>query len=186
MNGSRFRRFETLAIVLIYTKTTEIKGPKMRVIEKQIFTFDELNDSAKERAREWYRRGLEYPFWDEVQSSLRAFCDEFGVKVLDYSIGDPRRSFVKTDASPSTFRGLKLSNFDREAMPTGFCFDCTIRHSFADEWKKTADPFYSFGIALESFLREVESDIDYQYSDEAVDESIEANGYEFDEFGGAA
>ena len=158
----------------------------MRIIEKQIFTFDELSDSAKERAREWYRRGLEYPWWDEVKGSLNGFCDEFGIKVLDYSMGDSRRAFVKTDASPSNFRGLKLSNFDREAMPSGFCFDCALRYSFADEWKKTGDAFHAFKIALESFLREVENDVDYQYSDEAVDESIEANGYEFDEFGGAA
>jgi hypothetical protein len=158
----------------------------MRVIEKQIFTFDELNDSAKERAREWYRRGLEYPWWDEVKGSLNGFCDEFGIKVLDYSMGDSRRAFVKTDASPSNFRGLKLSNFDRSAFPTGFCFDAGLRHNFAEEWEKTSDPFHAFGMAIESFLREVESDIDYQYSDEAVDESIEANGYEFDEFGGAA
>ena len=156
----------------------------MRTIEKTIYKFDELSESAKERAREWYRRGLEYPFWDEVQDSLRAFCDEFGVSVLDYSMGDSRRAFIKTDASPSTFRGLKLSQFDREAMPSGFCFDCALRYSFADEWKRTSDPFYAFGIALESFLREVENDVEYQFSDEAVDESIMFNGYEFDENGG--
>jgi hypothetical protein len=155
----------------------------MRVIEKTIFTFDELSESAKERAREWYRRGLEYPWWDEARDSLRAFCDEFGVSVLDYSMGDSRRAFIKTDASPSNFRGLKLSEFNREAMPTGFCFDSSLRYSFADEWKRTSDPFYAFGIALESFLREVENDVEYQYSDEAVEESIEANGYEFDEGG---
>lgn len=155
----------------------------MRTIEKTIYKFDELDDREKERAREWYRSGLEYPWWDEVQSSLKSFCDEFGVSVLDYSIGDSRRAFIKTDASPSNFRGLKLSQFDREAMPTGFCFDCSLRYSFADEWKRTGDSFYAFGIALESFLREVESDVEYQYSDEAVEESIEANQYEFDEAG---
>lgn len=155
----------------------------MRTIEKTIYKFDELSDSAKERARGWYRSGLDYPWWDEVKSSLSSFCDEFGISVLDYSIGDSRRAFIKTDASPSNFRGLKLSQFDREAMPTGFCFDCALRYSFADEWKKTSDPFYAFGIALESFLREVENDIEHQYSDEAVEESILANGYEFDENG---
>lgn len=155
----------------------------MRTIEKTIFTFDELSESAKERAREWYRSGLDYPWWDEVKSSLSSFCDEFGISVLDYSIGDSRRAFIKTDASPSNFRGLKLSQFDREAMPTGFCFDCALRYSFADEWKRTGDSYYAFGISLESFLREVESDIEYQYSDEAVEESIEANGYEFDDGG---
>lgn len=158
----------------------------MRTIEKTIYKFDELSESAKERAREWYRMGLDYPWWDEVKSSLSSFCDEFGISVLDYSMGDSRRAFIKTDASPKNFRGLKLSQFDREAMPLLFGFDIALRYSFADEWKKTSDPFYAFGIALESFLREVENDVEYQFSDEAVDESIEANGHEFDEFGGIA
>jgi hypothetical protein len=36
-----------------------------RIKETQVFKFDELNDSAKERAREWYRNGaLDYEWWD--------------------------------------------------------------------------------------------------------------------------
>ena len=155
----------------------------MRTIEKTIFTFDELSESAKERAREWYRRGLEYPWFNEARDSLRAFCDEFGVEVLDYSIGD-HRYYVRTNAVPNTFRGLKLSQFDREAMPTGFCFDCDLRYTFADEWKRTGNPRFAFGAALDAFCEAVMRDVDYQFSDEAVDESILANGYEFDENGG--
>lgn len=155
----------------------------MRTIEKTIYTFDELDEYAKSRAREWYRSSLEYPWWDEVGASLKLFCDEFGVEVLDYSMGDSRRAFIRTDADNSNFRGRKLSQFDREAMPTGFCFDSSLRYTFTDEWKKTGDALESFKSALESFLREVENDIEYQYSDEAVEESIEANGYEFDEGG---
>ena len=155
----------------------------MRTIEKTIFTFDELSESAKERAREWYRRGLKYPWWDEVKSSLESFCDEFGISVLNYSIVG-RGSFIRTNADNSHFRGLKLSKFDREAMPSGFCFDCALRYTFADEWKKSGDALASFKLALESFLNEVENDVEYQFSDEAVDESILANGYEFDENGG--
>jgi hypothetical protein len=157
----------------------------MRTIEKTIYKFEELDECAKSRAREWYRSGIDYPWWDEVQSSLREFCDEFGISVLDYSIGG-RGAFIRTDANNSHFRGRKLSQFDREAMPTGFCFDCSLRYTFADEWKKSGDALESFKSALESFLHEVENDIEYQYSDEAVEESIEANEYEFDENGGRA
>jgi len=156
----------------------------MRVIEKTIYTFDELSDSAKENAREWMRVGLEYPWFNEARDSLRAFCDEFGIRVLDYSLGD-YRGFVKTDASASNFRGRKLSQFDREVMPTGFCFDCSLRYTFADEWKKTGDALESFKNALESLVCEVERDVDFYFSDESIDESIIANGHEFDEHGGA-
>ena len=37
--------------------------------------------------------------------------------------------------------------------------------------------------ALEAFLQGVRNDVEYQYSDEAVDESITCNGYEFTENG---
>jgi hypothetical protein len=151
----------------------------MRTIEQTIFTFDKLTDEAKERARDWYRQNLDYPWWSEVQGSLKAFCDEFRIKVLDYSIGDARREFIKTDATTANFRGFKLKSFDREAMPTGFCFDCDLRYTFADEFKKTGDAFYAFQQALETFLQSMRNDIEAQYEDETVDETIMANEYEF-------
>lgn len=157
----------------------------MRTIEKTIYTFDELSDSAKERAREWMRVGLEYPWFSEALDSLRSFCDEFGVEVLDYSIGD-HRYFVRTDVTSNSFRGLKLSQFNREAMPTGMCFDCDLRYTFADEWKRTADPRFAFGAALDALCEAVIRDVDHYFSDKSIDESIEANGHEFDENGGAA
>ena len=155
----------------------------MRTIEQTIYTFDELNDQAKERAREWYRKDLDYPWWSEVQDSLKAFCEVFNVSVLDYSMGDTRREFIKTDATNANFRGFKLKDFDREAMPTGFCFDCALRYTFADEFKKHGDALGAFREALEAFLREVRNDVEYQYTDEAVDESIQCNEYEFTEDG---
>jgi hypothetical protein len=155
----------------------------MQVIETIVYSFDELNDKAKERARDWYRNGLEYPWFSEVQNSLKTFCAEFGVSVLDYSIGDARREFIKTDATNANFRGLKLKDFDREAMPTGFCFDSDLRYTFADEFKKHGDAMSAFRDALEAFLSSVRNDIESQYLDESVDENIRANDYQFTENG---
>lgn len=37
----------------------------MRTIETQLFTYDELDEAAKEKAREWYREnGLDYPWYE--------------------------------------------------------------------------------------------------------------------------
>jgi hypothetical protein len=156
----------------------------MRTEQITVYKFNELpTETAKERARRWYRDGLEYPWWGEAQDSLKAFCSEFNVSVLDYSIGDARREFVKTDATNANFRGLKLKDFDRESMPTGFCFDCALRYTFADDFKRNGDALGAFKSAIEAFLVEVRNDVEYQYSDESVDESIEANAYEFTENG---
>lgn len=155
----------------------------MRVIEQTIFTFDELNDKAKQLARDWHRQTFDYSWWDEVQDSLKSFCNEFGVTVLDYSIGDARDEFIKTDATNANFRGLKVKDFDREAMPTGFYFDCDLRYTFADEFKKTGDALAAFKNALGAFLRGVRNDVEHRYSDEWIDENILANEYEFTENG---
>lgn len=155
----------------------------MKTVEINVYSFDELNDEAKERARSWYRQNLEYPWWSDVQSSLKAFCDVFGVSLLDYSIGDARREFIHTNATNANFRGLKIKDFDRESMPTGFCFDSDLRYTFADVFSKHGDALGAFNDALEAFMRSVRNDVEYQFSDEAVDESITFNGYEFTENG---
>jgi hypothetical protein len=160
-----------------------VKGKNMRTIEQTIYTFEELTEDAKEKARAWYRQGIDYPWWDEVKDSLTAFCDGFNIKVLDYSMGDARREYIKTDATNANFRGFKLKDFDREEMPTGFCFDCDLRYTFADEFKRYGSALGAFNEALEAFLRSVRNDVEYQYTDEAVDESIQCNGYEFTEDG---
>jgi hypothetical protein len=55
--------------------------------------------------------------------------------------------------------------------------------SFYEDFKKTGDSLYSFQQALESALHAITEDIDYQFSDEAVDEMLVINQYEFTEDG---
>jgi len=158
----------------------------MRTVEITLYTFDELSDEAKERAIQQHRQCVEYPWFSECLESLKTFCDEFGVKVTDYTLSDCYRASISTDATPKHFRGVKLSGFDREAMPTGFCFDCDLRYTFHDEFKRTGDSFYAFNDALQTFLISVRKDIEWHYSDEAVTELIQINGYEFTEEGDIA
>lgn len=155
----------------------------MRTIEQTIYTFDELNDEAKERARAWFREDFDYFGFGEAMDSLKDFCSEFGVKVLDYSMGDTRNEYIKTDATNANFRGLKVKDFDREAMPTGVWFDNELRYTFADEFKRTGDALHAFQQALDQLLSAVRKDIEYQYSDECVDEIMILNEYEFTEEG---
>jgi hypothetical protein len=155
----------------------------MRTIETTIYTFDELSDEAKERAISQHRQCIEYPWFSECLDSLKTFCDEFGVKVTDYTLSDCYRASISTDATPKHFRGVKLSGFNREAMPTGFCFDCDLRYTFHDEFKRTGDAFYAFNDALQAFLISVRKDIEWNYSDEAITELLQINDYEFTEEG---
>ena len=104
----------------------------MEVIELEIYTFEELDEQARENARAWYRDGLDYPWFSESIDSIRAFADHFGVKLKDWSLGSGcGRDYIKTDASNANFRGIKLSDIDREATPTGYYLDSDLWYKFA-------------------------------------------------------
>lgn len=95
----------------------------MEIIEVTVFSFDELGDEAKEKARSWYREGLEYPWFDESLASIRAFVEHFGGSLTDWSLGSGSgRDYLKTDIGASNFRGLKLKDFSPDNMPTGYCW----------------------------------------------------------------
>jgi hypothetical protein len=150
----------------------------MEVVELQIFQFNELDEKAKDKAREWYRQDIEYPWFDEAKDSLKAFCDHFGVTVKDWSLGD-NQGYVKTDAEQRHFRGIKLSEQKRDAMPTGLWLDCELFQHFYDEFKNTGDAKAAFDDALHNLVRAVSRDVEYYYSDESADENIETNMWTF-------
>jgi len=154
----------------------------MRVLTVEAFRFQDLEDEAKERAREWYRNGLEYPWFSESIDSIRAFAKHFGVSLMDWEIGGGR-NYIKTDATNANFRGVRLDSINRDHMPTGYCLDADLWEAFYDEFKKTGDAKHAFEQALEAALCAVQRDIEYHYSDEAVDESLRFNEYEFNSDG---
>lgn len=149
-----------------------------------IYTFAELPERAKERAiSDWRSRGIPYDWWDESINSLKAFTEHFGVRIKDYSVGGYSYSYVTTDAENRHFRGRKLRDFDPDHMPTGYCADCALWGTFHAEWKKTGDALGAFNEALDAWVRDVVADMEYQDSDEAIAETLEANDYQFTEDG---
>ncbi len=150
----------------------------MEVVELQVFQFHELDEQAKRNARDWYRTNSEYPWFDEAKGSLKAFCDHFNVTLRDWNLGDGR-GYVKTDAEQRHFRGIKLSEQDRDAMPTGLWLDCELFAHFYDEFKRTGDAKGAFDDALHNLVRAVSRDVEYYYSDESADENIGTNMWTF-------
>jgi hypothetical protein len=155
----------------------------MQVIETVVYDFDELNDTAKERARDWWRTVGEFPWFDEYQASLIAFCDKFRVRINESYLSDDYRATVVTDAQPHHFRGLKLKEIRRDEMLTGFTADCSLMFEFYDQFKKTGDAKYAFEQAIQQFLIDLRRDIESTYEDEYIDEMLTANQYTFTEDG---
>ena len=159
----------------------------MRIVEEKIYLFEELEESAKESARDWWRNTTDYPFHDENIKSIKAFCGHFGITLKDWAIYG-RGEHLTTNAENCHFRGFNLAKAkelaDRGYFPeSGLWLDGTMIHSFYENFKKTGDALYAFQQALESALCSITEDINYQFSNEAVDEMLTINEYEFTENG---
>ena len=155
----------------------------MRTIETKVYTFTELSDEAKEKAREW-ARGLDLYGWsDESLDSIKSFCRHFGINLVDWSIGPWSPIDYRTDADNSSFRGVKLSSIKRDNMPTGYCLDCDLWTTFYDEFKRTGAALCAFNSALDAGFKAWRDDWESAYADEQVDDMLTANDYEFTEEG---
>lgn len=175
-----------------------------REITKTVYKFEELSDRAKERARDWYRDGLEYHWADDNIDSLREWADWFYVKIRSYSLGgsDNRYQQVKfelnIDDNVAGLRGVRLWKWFQNqcVLPdlsgtypfTGYCFDEVLLDPIRDFLNRPWDTDYEelMQDCIDKFTKSYANDVDHQYSDEAVDESIILNEYEFDENGNIA
>ena len=159
----------------------------MRIEQVTIYTFSELpTERAKERARDWWRLNMEFSWSDESIDSIKTFCARFGVTLKQWVVGPYSPIDFSTDAENKHFRGLRLKDFQRDAMPTGYCLDCDLWMTFYDKFKATGDAKEAFEDALYAAFMSWRSDYESQMSDEYIDECLEINEYEFTEDGAPA
>ena len=139
----------------------------MRTKTINCYTFDELSDEAKDNVKD--NLCTEYVWMNEAIESLKAFADEIGVTITNYSIdaGCSAHSYIRWQGTPH-------SKFIPQSL-TGYCMD----YSLTKTWNKTRDVDECF----EELLSDIQKDYEYQFEDEYVIEMCEANGYEFDEQG---
>lgn len=155
----------------------------MRIVEEKIYQFHELDESAKERAREWYRTDMEYFWWDDALGSLKRFTKYFNVGIKSYEVSPWCHSWMTTSAEGQHFRGLKLKDHDPEKMQKDYYLDFDLWNDFYKTWKESSDPLKAFQTAIDNTIKSIQSDWEYQYTNESVDQNIEANEYEFTEDG---
>lgn len=154
----------------------------MRVIELPLYQFHELSDQAKDKARDNHRLHWQPVWCDESRESIEAFCAHFGVKLRDWRVDTVTFNYSH-NATNDNFRGLKLKDFDREYMPTGYCLDCDLWMTFYDEFKRTGCARLAFNEALDAGFKSWRNDLEYQDSAEYIDEFFACNDYEFTEDG---
>jgi hypothetical protein len=151
----------------------------MEIVELQIFEFNELSDEAKEKAREWYRHDMDYHWGDESQDSIKAFCNHFGVKLINWSVAPYSSPDYHAEYFNSHFRGMKLKDFERDHMPTGYCLDCDLWMTFYDEFKRTGSAKTAFDKALWAGFIAWRNDMEAQLEDDYIDDHIQINEWTF-------
>lgn len=161
----------------------------MRTETINVYKFDELDSTAQDRAREWFRNGGEYHWIDEGIDSVKAFCKHYGVTLKDYSISPYAYSYFTTDAENQNFRGvtLKLVESEKDLMPTGYCVDADLFSTMFESMKANqGNTLQAFNESIDAGLKSIVSDMEYQDSNEHIDECLVINEYEFLESGARA
>lgn len=154
----------------------------MQTIELTVYNYDELSDKAREKAISDWRMHQEYFWCDESKKSIMAFCEHFGVNLKKWEI-DSCRFDYSHDATNKNFRGIKLKQFNRDFMPTGYCLDCNLWITFYDEFNRTGSALLAFESAIYEGFKSWRDDLAWQESDEYIAEHIVANEYTFLENG---
>ena len=157
----------------------------MKEVLLKLYSFEELDDRAKQEARNWWRDGVHFSWTDESCQSIYAFVNYFGVKLKDWGV-DESTYFYRTDADNTNFRGMKLADFKRDYTPTGYVLDCCLWENFYDTFKATGDAKQAFFDGLDAGFKAWRDDMAWQLTDEAVDECLIINDYEFMEDGSRA
>lgn len=170
----------------------------MKVIKTKVYTFDELNDKAKEKALQWWYESFGYPWGDEAIETIKKFVALFNGKVKNYSIDyqNASRSSVGIqwpDGMIEDMPGIRAYKWivnnkipiSGDCPLTGVCFDEHALDSVRDFLKnpkgETIREIVEDGI--KNVLKAVEKDFEHQAYGEGAIESILANEYTFTENG---
>lgn len=148
----------------------------MRQQTIDIYTFDELSDDAKENARSWFRDGS-YAWLDESAGSINHFCNAFSVKLINYGI-DAYTFDYNVNVTNDAFRGLTYRQAEKMRLSDGYCIGEMMQTAFIGAFKERG-ALDAFNYALSLGFQAWRDDLQFQETDEYIDECIIINGYEF-------
>jgi len=180
----------------------------MKTVEVSVYQFSELSESAKEKAISDFRVFDEYSWSQEVLQSVEDGLEHFGASLSDYSIDWNNincSSWKISFPEQGELSGVRLwkylqnnhltywNKYQKKTDEllsgncpfTGVCFD----EDFLDNIRKfiKRPDSSTFEDLLEESVWNCFNagckDYEYQQSDEAITEMIEANDYEFTEDG---
>lgn len=164
----------------------------------EVFTFDELGDTAKDNAlTEWLYRGNYWHWQDEWIASATAFSK---IAPVDYTGADFDHAIVDcqwtSDDDVSELSGLRAwkwlknngwfelaeKNASGDCTLTGYCGDCPLFdpiHTLRNGPANVPELGQLFYECLQSWVQDARRDLEYAQSEESFAETSEANQWEF-------
>ena len=159
-----------------------------------IFSFAELSDTAKDTARNWFRNhALDYEWWDGVYEDAA----NVGIKITGFDIGRANDIDGTIDDTEETAHKIVKEHGEAcETYKTAAAY-LKERDELVNTWPKDADEdlldekLQELGeeftkSILEDYRIILTKEEEYQTSDEAIRDTIEANEYEFTKDGSRA
>ena len=156
----------------------------MKEITTKVYTYDELSDTSKDRAKNWYLEGAYdynwYEFiYDEAKNlgftieSFDLYRRECEIKLHDTPENIARKIVAEHGAVCDTHKTAKafLLAFDK----------CPDEYEDTPEYENARDEFIH--ALAEDYREMLQKESDYIESDEAIKEMMEANEYTFTESG---
>lgn len=175
----------------------------MRTITKNLYQYEELNERAQERARDWFRSTDE---WDSSDwwESAKAFSKIAPIEITSADYDNAQVGIRWTgDESVAELSGIRAwkwlqnnnwfewaaKNKTGACTMTGFCGDCGFADpivEYAESPMQVPDLRQVFYESAQAWVTEAQNDSESSREDSAVADMIIGNEYEFDVEGNAA
>lgn len=165
-----------------------------------LYTFDELSDAAKEKAvRQLWDINVDFDWWD----SLYADAERIGLKITEFDLDRYRHAKGEWLESPERCAELIIKEHgehcetyqtaiqfldDRKALVSKHSDGkhlCIVHEDNEYEFDQECDELESEFLKslLEDYSILLQKEYEYLTSEEAIIETIQANEYEFTEYG---
>ena len=155
--------------------------PKM--IEIPVFTIGELSDNAREKAHSNYLAGsFDFDYSDNI-STIKSFCDLFGVTLYAWSIDSCSYSYDATIPQQRNMtKKQAIAMVNSWETSQGYFLASVACDAIKETWQH-GDIKRAIEDALDSMFLACQRDLEYYESIECFVESCEANEWTFLESG---
>lgn len=174
----------------------------MKTRTYNVYTFAELSDKAKQRAKDQFAADMGFSWGDEYLASIKALAAHFDGKASNWSIDWFASSYssmsfdMPDEMEPDEIaaRLAKLGTFNPETLRgngdcllTGYCGDEDCIDGFRAAWHKgERDLKKLMDAAFDTWIKAAQSDCEAQFKDDTFQETAEANNWEYEEDGSLA